>query len=153
MDVSYNNIGKDQALNLVEIFKQKDQMKSVGLARCNLGIDGAKAVADYVSVSASLTSVTLLANKFDHATVSMLLKLKEEKPALTTLCGLKPDQKEAAFRGWELTSQDAKLLAPEIAVHASLTKLDVRYNSSMGEEGKAALRKAVEGRSGFELIF
>ena len=35
-------------------------------------------------------------------------------------------------------------------VSASLTKLDARYNS-MGEEGKAALRKAVEARPGFEL--
>ena len=57
MDVGYNKIGKDQALNLVRIFKQKDQMQLVGFAGCDLGIDGAKAVADYVSVSASLTTV------------------------------------------------------------------------------------------------
>ena len=57
VDVGYNSIGKEQALNLVGIFKQKDQMKSVGLAACNLDVDGAKAVADYVSVSASLTTV------------------------------------------------------------------------------------------------
>ena len=53
----------------------------------------------------------------------MLLKLKEKKPTLTTLCGLKPDQKEAYFNAWGLTSQDAKMLAPEIAVNASLTNL------------------------------
>ena len=81
----------------------------------------------------------------------MLLKLKEEKLALTTLCGLKSDQEEANFGRWRLTQKDAKLLAPEIAVHVSLTKLDVSSNSIMGEE-KAALQKAVEGRSGFELI-
>ena len=57
VDVGYNSIGTEQALALVSIFKEKDQMKSVGLADCDLGIDGAKAVADYVSVSASLTSV------------------------------------------------------------------------------------------------
>ena len=57
VDVSFNKIGKEQALNLVSIFKQKDQMKSVGLAYCNLGVDGAKAVADYVSVSGSLTKI------------------------------------------------------------------------------------------------
>ena len=43
----------------------------------------------------SLTSVALLGNKFDDATVEMLLKLKKEKPALTTLCGIKADQIEA----------------------------------------------------------
>ena len=60
---------------------------------------------------------------------------------------------------------------PKIFVRASLTRLDVRYNyslgvstfsavrlislreegNSLGEEGKAVLRKAVEGRSGFKL--
>ena len=49
-----------------------------------------------------------------------LLKLKEEKPNLITLCGLKPDQSEADFSDWGLTPQDAKLLAPEILVHASI---------------------------------
>ena len=63
VDVRHNSIGTEQALTLVSIFKEKDQMKSVGLADCDLGIDGAKAVADYVSVSASLTSVRTLAHK------------------------------------------------------------------------------------------
>ena len=57
LDVGYNQIGKEQALALVSIFKEKDQMKSVGLAGCSLGVDGAKTVADYVSVSGSLTEV------------------------------------------------------------------------------------------------
>ena len=35
-------------------------------------------------------------------------------------------------------------------IEASLTRLDVRDNS-LGEEGEAVLRKAAEGRSGFEL--
>ena len=54
--------------------------------------EGPKAIADALRVSTSVTSVSLLANRFDDATVAMLLKLKAEKPALTTLCGLKPDQ-------------------------------------------------------------
>ena len=41
-------------------------------------------------------------------------------------------------------------MAPAIAVCASLTQLDVGMNS-LGEQGKAVLRNAVEGRSGFEL--
>ena len=80
-------------------------------------------LAGALKVNASLTSVTLLRNEFNDDTVSMLLKLKEEKPTLTTLCGLKADQTEANFAGWGLTAQDAKLLAPEIAVSASLTQV------------------------------
>ena len=55
-----NEIGKEAALSLVSIFKEKDQMKSVGLAGCDLGADGAKAVADYVSGSAVLTALCAL---------------------------------------------------------------------------------------------
>ena len=36
---------------------KEKQMVSVGLARCNLGVGGAQAIADYISVSASLTQV------------------------------------------------------------------------------------------------
>ena len=76
-----------------------------------------------ILVIASVTSVSLLANRFDDATVEMLLELKEEKPTLTTLCGLKPDQTEVNLSAKELGPQDAKLLAPEILVHASLTSV------------------------------
>jgi hypothetical protein len=40
---------------------------------------------------------------------------------------------------------------PKILVIASMTRLDVRHNL-IGEEGKAALHEAIEGRSGFELL-
>ena len=43
-----------------------------------------------------------------------------------------------------------KAIADALRVAASLTKLDARVNN-MGKEGKAALEKCVEGRSGFEL--
>ena len=103
-----------------------------------------------IFVSASLTSVSLLANRFDDETVAMLLKLKEEKPTLTTLCGLKPNQTEADFEYWGLTPQDAKLLAPEIAVHSGLTKLDLSYNN-LSAKAKKIIRKAVKRRKGFVL--
>ena len=43
-------------LELVAIFKQK-QMTFVGLASCSLGAAGGKVVADYISVSKSLTKI------------------------------------------------------------------------------------------------
>ena len=46
--------------------------------------------------------------------------------------------------------EGAKALAPALLANASLTKVDVRKNG-LGEEGKAALQKAVVGRLGFEL--
>ena len=49
-----------------------------------------------------------------------------------------------------LGPEGAKALAPGLAANGSLMKLDASLNS-MGEEGEAALQKAVEGRAGFEL--
>ena len=46
----------------------------------------------------------------------------------------------------------AIVIASLIGDNGSMTRLDVRYNSLMGEEGKAALRGAIEGRSGFKLL-
>ena len=49
-----------------------------------------------------------------------------------------------------ITEMGAKSVAAYLAVTASLTALDVRYNS-LGNEGKALLQQAVQGRSGFDL--
>ena len=53
--------------------------------------------------------------------------------------------------GNDIGPEGAKALAPALAASGSLTKIDVRYNL-LGDDGKAALRKVVEGRSGFELM-
>ena len=183
IDLGRNSVGKKMALQLVEIFREK-QMVSVGLAGCNLRVDGAQAVAEYISVSASLTninlnsndigsvgaehiakaiavsasltsidlndneigavgaehiaqaisfsasltSVNLLRNVFNDEIVSMLLRLKEEQPSLLTLCGLELNATEADFSSRNLNSNDAKLLAPEIAASASLTGINLSGN-------------------------
>ena len=88
------------------------------------------------------TSLNLLGQKFDDATVEMLLKLKKANPTLLTVCGIKPDETEAAFTAQGLTPQDAKLLAPEIAVHGSLTEINLLGNN-MKEEGGAAIAEAL----------
>ena len=49
-----------------------------------------------------------------------------------------------------LDANDGKGLAGGIAVNSSLTSLDVRANRLDGE-GKDVIRKAVEGREGFDL--
>ena len=47
-------------------------------------------------------------------------------------------------------AEGIKAIADALRVAGSLRKLDARYNS-MGEEVKAALRKAIQERCGFEL--
>jgi hypothetical protein len=61
------------------------------------------------------------------------------------LCGLN-------YRGeGTYTAEGITAIANALKVTASLTRLDVRSDTSLGEEGTAVLRKAAEGRSGFEL--
>ena len=96
---------------------------TLSIQKCSLGAEGAELLAPCIAGCASLTSISLLGNKFDDETASMLLKVKEEKPTLLTLCGLKPDQTLADFQGWDMGPAGAKLLAPELAVHTSLTSL------------------------------
>ena len=52
----------------------------------------------------------------------------------------------------DIGADGAKAIAAYCAVSASMTALDVQYNS-MGDEGNALLREAVNyGHSGFNLI-
>ena len=48
------------------------------------------------------------------------------------------------------TAEGITALADALRVCASITSLSLEYNN-LGAEGEALVRKAVEGRSGFEL--
>jgi hypothetical protein len=132
LDVGFNEIGKEEVLNLVSIFKQKDQMKSVGLANCNLGVNGAKAVADYVSVSASLTECNLRGNDLDEEGWCLIFDALRDNP-------------QNKIAKWDLTSESinsviAKSLAAYVAVSASLTSVNILTNK-LGIEGATVLLK------------
>ena len=56
IDVGYNDIGQAAALELLTAMKGKD-MVSIGMARCQLGVEGAKVVAEIVAVSRTCAQV------------------------------------------------------------------------------------------------
>ena len=66
--------------------------------------------------------------------------------AYNALCGLDPTTGEGTY-----TKEGITAIADALRVSPSMTWLDVRHNL-IGEEGKAALREAIEGRSGFEVL-
>ena len=94
----------------------------------------------------SLTNLSLLGNNLDDEAASRLLEIRRERPTLRTLCGLAPGQIEASFVHKGLGPADARLLAPEVAVHASLTALDLRGNA-IGPLGAKALAPALASAS------
>ena len=120
------------------------------MAGCELGVEGAKATAELVSVMPSPTSLNLLQNKLDVESAGMLVKVKAEKPTLRTLCGLTHQETELDFYNEGLGPGDAMLLAPEISIMASLTRLNVEYND-LGDEGRAIISSAVQGKVDFDL--
>ena len=118
VDLRLNNLGEEGWCAIFDALRDNPQNK---IAKWNLYGQGinptiSKSLAAYMAVSASLTSVSLLGNKFDNESASMLLKVKEEKPALITLCGLMPDQTQVDFSNRGLGPPDAMLLAPEMAL-------------------------------------
>ena len=56
IDVSSNDINQAASLELIAAMKGKS-MVSIGMASCKLGVEGAKAMAELVSVIPSVTSV------------------------------------------------------------------------------------------------
>ena len=56
IDVGFNGFDQASSLELIAAMKGKS-MVSVGMARCELGVEGAKAVAELVSVIPSVTAL------------------------------------------------------------------------------------------------
>ena len=87
--------------------------------------EGPKAIAEAIRVTTSLTSINLLKNRLGTEAASVLLKVKEEKPMLRTLCGLTHAETELDYNDQGLRPADAMLLAPEISVMTSVTSVSV----------------------------
>ena len=113
------------------------------LSKNQLGAEGAQNLAEFLPVLPSLTELNLYGNE-----------VKDE--GVTVICEAVQSNKETKLASLnvginKIGPAGAKSVAAMAAVIASLTRLDVRYHA-LGEEGEAALRKAIEGRSGFELL-
>ena len=61
IDVSSNKIDQAASLELIAAMKGKS-MASIGMAQCQLGVEGAKAMAELVSVTGSLTKLDISYN-------------------------------------------------------------------------------------------
>ena len=118
------------------------------LAQLNLfdnyiGSEGAKVLAAGLAANGSLTKILVSYNKLgDEGATVLCDALRGSKVTKVQELDLKLNQ---------IGPAGAKAVASMAAVVASMTWLDVGLNS-MGDDGKAALRKAIEGRSGFELL-
>ena len=88
-----------------------------------------------------MTSVNLLRNDIGEAAAD-IVRAAEQHGKIQTLCGIKPDQKEADFSHHGLKAADAVLLAYDIKVNTPLTTLDLTHNQ-IGVEGAKAIAGAL----------
>ena len=100
-------------------------------------------MAPAIAVSASLTKILVGFNQLGDQGATVLCDALRESTVS------KVQELDLKFN--DIGPDGAKAIAALCAVSASLTRLDVRLNG-MGVEGEAALRKVIEGRSGFELL-
>ena len=70
------------------------------------------------------------------------MRAAEQHGKIQTLCGIKPDQKEADFSNQSLEAADAVLLAHDIKVNAPLKSLNL-WGNKIGVEGAKAIAAAL----------
>ena len=90
-------------------------MVSIGMGRCELGVEGAKAMAELISVTTSLTKILVSSNRLgDEGTTVLCDALRESKVT-------KVQELDLHFN--RIGPDGAKAVAAMAAVVGSLTKI------------------------------
>ena len=123
--LSSNSIQDQGAIALGEALKSNKTLKELRLANCNIGAAGGKAIGEALQMGIAV---------------------------LTTL-NLSSNQIGGYWHGSKVvyTPEGPLAIAEGLRFNAVLKRIDLR-NNSMGDEAKEALREAVNGREGFDLI-
>jgi len=149
LDFSCKGLGPASAVVIAVLISDNASLTSINLARNMLGLEGAKALAPALRDSPSITSIgkdglNLRDNRLGNEGWGAIFAAvcSSEASKITSI--------DASCEG--VGSKGAELIAEALrtSVNPSLTSIDLSW-SIISEESKALLRKAVEGRSGFEL--
>jgi Ran GTPase-activating protein (RanGAP) involved in mRNA processing and transport len=109
-------------------------------------------IAADVQDNRAIASVNLLSNEIGEEQARALVKIKQAKPLLRTLCGLTMEETELDMSGRGLRPSDAILLASDVQDSEALVKLDISGNRLCGvfrgggtydASGLAALSKSI----------
>jgi hypothetical protein len=93
--------------------------------------------------SGALTSLNLLKNCIEVEQAQELVKLKEAKPNLSTLCGLTMKEPELDFHCQGLLAGDVVLLSSDIKANGTLSKLNLSGNKCFGYSATGSLAAAL----------
>ena len=131
---------------------------SIGMASCNLGVEGAKVVAEMGAVSQSLTSIDLSSNKLagetSYVKATQVQGTSFEVGDKVTYEGREMTVSKGKDSDGEIKMIDlsgVRALADSLAVRGSLTHCDVRHNNISGN-GATQLSAAVLANSKIEVF-
>jgi Ran GTPase-activating protein (RanGAP) involved in mRNA processing and transport len=151
VNLLHNTFGVEQAQALVEIKQSHPNLKTLcgftlhetelDLSQQYLQAEDAILLSSDIPSMESLSSVNLLRNRFGVEQAKALVKIKQSKPTLKTLCGFTLHETELNLSQQFLRAEDAILLSSDIPFMRSLSKLDISdnyfhsiHNDSQGSE-------------------
>jgi Ran GTPase-activating protein (RanGAP) involved in mRNA processing and transport len=138
LNILKNDIGEKQAQALIKIKHEKKMITLCGLkgdeTELNLsgnmnGAADALMLAEEIKDMGSLSCVNLLKNDIPVQQAQELVKIKESKPILKSLCGFTLDETELDFSSQRLRAGDAVLLASDIQDMGALVYLSLASNN------------------------
>jgi hypothetical protein len=125
LDLGGNELGAESVKEMVKALKTNTTFRTVTL-------DGAVL---------SIAELTLLKNRFDVESATMLAKISAERGIM--LSGMKRDQTEASFSSKGLQPADAILIGSDLQFMALVTTLSL-WDNSIGDEGAKAIAEALK---------
>jgi hypothetical protein len=136
IDLSRRRLGTKSAIIIGACVAGNWHLHELNLSANHLGEKGATALAPAIRDSASITVVDLRYNNMNAESATMLASIAKKKKI--SLCGITPDQSVADFTpkdyyGPFMGPGDVILLTADLAIRASVTCLDVRYNNIPGK--------------------
>ena len=114
IDVSINSFNQAASLELIAAMKG-NSMVSIGMMSCELGVEGAQAMAELVSVTPSVTKVLVSGNKLGDAGTTILCDALRESTVTKV--------QELDLGSNLIGPEGAKAVAAMAAVVASLTSV------------------------------
>ena len=141
LNIAGNSI-KDEGITAICNAVQGNKLTKLNVAGNNISPVGATAVAAMVAVTGGLTALDLSFNDLNDDGVS-------------TVCDAIQSNKETKLASLNMGANSigpigAKSVAAMVAVTGALIECDLS-NNAMGEEGKASILSAAQGKAGFNL--
>ena len=136
-----NSIGEDGAKAIAETLKHNAVLTELGLEDNNIGEDGAKAIAEALKVNAAVTTLSLSNNVIGTKGTEAIAEALRVNTVVTTL--------DLGYNS--IGPEGALTIAEALKINGILTTLILKFNT-MGDAGAKAVHKAVEDRTGFDLV-